>query len=159
MATRTKKTITGKNQPEAADDVEFLLTFEDVIFEKTFAFLFAETFLFLFAEFVENGIRLFAIGATELSVVVAAEFAKLETELRALVAAAGTVSVAKSETELRALTAALGTVSVAKSETELRASGTVLVAKTDNEFSAEFFELFFFIRLDTVFILELSKYS
>ena len=108
--------------------------------------------LFLFVPNENDGIRLFAIGATEFIVVVAALFAKSETELNA----DGTVSVAKSETEFKAPNVADGTVSVAKSETEFRTLGTVLVAKFDSDFIAE---LFFLIRLDTVFILELSMYS
>jgi hypothetical protein len=113
-------------------------------------------FLFLLLPNENDGIRLFARGATEFIVVVAALFAKLDTEFKAPIVADGTVSVAKSETEFKAPIVADGTVSVANSETEFRTLGTVLVAKFDSDFIAE---LFFLIRLDTVFILELSMYS
>jgi hypothetical protein len=98
----------------------------------------------------ERGNKLFAIGTTELRVVVALFTAELRAD--------GTVSVAKSETELRAD----GTVSVAKLETELKAFtvafGIVFVAKFVIEFRVEL--LFFaLLRLDTPFIAELSKYS
>jgi len=120
-------------------DELFLLgvTFEKIfIFE--FAFVLDVLVLFAFPLFVENCNKLFAIGATEFAVFVAAEFKAL-----------GTVWVAKSVTEFIADRPAF--------EKELRAPGTVLVANADNEFRAEFAALFVaLVRLDTVFIAELS---
>ena len=145
--------IIGNVQPDIDDfdefDELFLFIFIFVTFVKTFAFLLAFLLVFVFPLFVEKGIKLFAIGAAELIVVVAA----FTTEF----SAPGTVSVAKSETEFSAETVAFGTVFVAKLPIEFRALGTVLVAKRDIEFRAEFAALFVaLVRLDTVFIAELS---
>ena len=142
IATRTRKITSGIFQDENKELLEFFeFEFEFVTFVKTFAFE--------FLLFDENGIKLFAIGATEFTVDVAIEF-------RAL----GTVSVAKSETEFSAETVAFGIVFVAKFETELKASGTVSVAKFETEFKAEFVALaalfVAFVRLDTPFIAEHS---
>lgn len=151
IATIRKNIIITPLQPE--EDFEFdefdkvdvldeLFLFADT-FEKIFIFefvlLFAALLLFPFPLlFVENCIKLFAIGATEFSVLVA-------TELRA----PGILVVAKFVTEFIADRPAL--------ETELRAPGTVLVANDDSEFRAEFAALFVaLVRLDTVFIAELS---
>jgi hypothetical protein len=155
MATIRRSMIIGNVQPDIDDfdafDELFLFILIFVTFVKTFALAFLLAFLLAlaFPLFVEKGIKLFAIGATELTVVVAA----FTTEF----SAPGTVSVAKSETEFSAETVAFGIVFVAKLPTEFRALGTVLVANIDIEFRAEFAALFVaLVRLDTVFIAELS---
>jgi hypothetical protein len=144
MAIRRRNIIIGTFQDDTDDDELFDL------FEFEFAFVtFVKTFEFPFLLFDENGIKLFAIGATEFTVFVAIEFR-----------ASGTVSVAKSETEFRAETVAFGIVFVAKFETEFRAFGTVCVAKFETEFRAEFVALaalfVALVRLDTLFIAEHS---
>ena len=176
IAARTRNIINGKVQPDRLDEFDefdefdelFLFALELDTFVKIFAFFLEFAFLL---EFVEKGIKLFAIGATEFIVVVAIEFrafgtedvAKFETEFIAF----GTEDVAKSETEFRADTVAFGIVVVAKFVTEFKpefkALGIVLVANTDKEFKALFAALFALfaalVRLDTVFIAELSTVS
>jgi len=151
--------MTNINNTEVHEDfaevfvfLETLAMFAFVTFVKTLVLeLELLEFLLEFLLLLESCIILFATGATELTVVVAIFEAKSETELTAEFAA----FVAKSETEFKVEFVVFAAF-VAKFETEL----IVVVATFVIDFRALFaFLVALLVRLDTVFIVELSKYS